>query len=554
MPLRTLIDTLRSEPVETEWLEFKCNNKDPERIGKYLSALSNSARIENQSHGYILWGIDDETHNVVGTTFRPHAAKKGNIALEAWLVQQLSSHVNFKIFEYDYDGRLVVIFRVDATDNVPVRFNGHEYIRVGSVVKSLADYPERAKMIWNRALGDWSAQTVEGAALEDLDPKALLQAREAFKEKHKNGTFYSEIDDWNDWTLLHKVGLASGRQLNRAAIALLGKPESASRLSPFVARITWILKDADGLEVDYQHFAPPFLSNVDRLFARIRNLTIRELPGGTLFPVEISQYDEWVIREALHNCIAHQDYNLCSRIAVVEKPDGLLFVNAGRFIPGTVEMVLKQDAPQKHYPNKQLAEAMVNLNMIDTIGSGIKRMFSFQKKRYMPMPDFDFSHSDEVRVRIFGRILDENYSKLLMKQTHLSLSQVILLDKVQKKQPISKEGTALLRKDGLIEGRLPNLYVSSGVAQVTGKKVEYTRNKAFDRQYYKDLILEFLRQHGEATPQDVQKLLIDKLSDLLNEKKRKDRIRTLLNEMSTDDKTIYNAGKRGLGARWRLCE
>lgn len=553
MPLKKLIDTLRAEPRETEWLEFKCSNKHPELIGKYLSALSNSACIENQRHGYILWGIDNETHELVGTSFKPHATKgKGNEDLEPWLARLLSPRVHFKILEYDYNGRKVVIFRIDATANIPVRFNGHEYIRVGSALKSLVDYPERAKMIWNRTQGDWSAQPVDGAALKDLNPKALVQAREAFKEKHQNDSFYDEIDVWDDWTLLRKAGLASGKQLNRAAILLLGKPESVSFLSPHVAQISWILKDADGIEMDYQHFAPPFLTNVDRLFGRIRNLTIRELPGGTLFPVEISQYDEWVVREALHNCIAHQDYTLCCKIIVIEQPDGLLFVNAGRFIPGTVETVLQQNAPQKHYPNRKLADAMVHLKMIDTIGSGIRRMFASQKKRYMPMPDFDLSQSDEVRVRIAGRILDENYSKLLMKQTDLTLDQVILLDKVQKKQPISKEDVAQLRKDKLIEGRLPNIYVSSGVAQATGQKVEYTRNKAFDKQYYKDLILEFLRQHKVATPEDIQKLVMDKLSDMLNDKQRKDRVRALLFEMSHKDKSVYNAGGRGTSARWVL--
>jgi len=237
-----------------------------------------------------------------------------------------------------------VIFRVDATINVPVRFNGHEYIRVGSALKSLANYQERAKFIWNRSQEDWSAQTVDEASLGDLDPAAFTLAREAFKEKHQNAAFYGEIDNWDDWTFLRKAGLASEERLNRAAILLLGKPESAMLLSPHVSQSSWILKDTDGIEMDYQHFAPPFLSNVDRLFARIRNLTIRELPGGTLFPVEISQYDEWVIREALHNCIVHQDYTLCSRIIVVEQPDGLLFVNAGQFIPGVFFLLLKLGA------------------------------------------------------------------------------------------------------------------------------------------------------------------------------------------------------------------
>ena len=532
MQLKALIDTLRAEPYETEWLEFKCNNKQPELIGKYLSALSNSACIENKKYGYLLWGIDDKTHDVVGTSFNPRATKgKGNEELEPWLARLLSSYVHFKIYEIDYDGKSVVIFRVDATINVPVRFNGYEYIRVGSALKSLADYQERAKLIWNRNQEDWSAQPLDEASLDDLDSVAFALARKAFREKHQTANFFDEINDWDDWTFLRKAGLASGNQLNRTAILLLGKPESASLLSPHVAQLSWILKGADGIEMDYQHFAPPFLANVDRLFSRIRNLTIRELPGGTLFPVEISQYDEWVVREALHNCIAHQDYTLSSRIIVMEQPDGLLFVNAGRFIPGSVETVLQQDAPQKNYPNRQLTESMVHLNMIDTIGSGIKRMFDFQKRRYMPMPDFDLSEANEVRVRIAGRILDENYSKLLMKQTDLSLHQVILLDKVQKRQPISKEHTAHLRKDQLIEGRYPNLYVTAELAAKAGQKAKYIRNKGLDDEHYIQLVLNYIRKYGWASRQSVNDLILDKLPEILSDQQKTTKVSNLIQKM-----------------------
>ena len=134
---------------------------------------------------------------------------------------------------------------------------------------------------------------------------------------------------------------------------------------------------------DYEHFDPPFILNVDRVLARIRNLTIRQLPGGTLFPIEIPQYEPWVLREAIHNCIAHQDYILAGRVNLVEMPDRLMLTNVGSFLPGTVESVIRRDAPMEVYRNRALAQAMVNLNMIDTQGGGIKRMFLLQKK---PVP------------------------------------------------------------------------------------------------------------------------------------------------------------------------
>ncbi len=219
---------------------------------------------------------------------------------------------------------------------------------------------------------------------------------------------------------------------------LLGLPESSSLLSPAVARISWLLKNERNEDQDYEHFEPPFLLNVDKVLARIRNLTVRELPSGTLFPMEMSQYDPWVIREALHNCIAHQDYGLCGRIQVVETPQRLILTNVGGFLPGRVETVIEQDAPLEIYRNRFLAEAMVNLNMIDTQGGGIKRMFQAQRRRFFPMPDYDLSQSERVLLIIQGRILDERYTRLLMSRTDLDLSTIMLLDRVQKNQAISQ--------------------------------------------------------------------------------------------------------------------
>ncbi|MDC3413826.1 hypothetical protein NC800_10515 [Aquibacillus sp. 3ASR75-286] len=209
------------------------------------------------------------------------------------------------------------------------------------------------------------------------------------------------------------------------------------------------------------------------------------MPDQSLFPIEINQYDSYVIREALHNCIAHQDYELMGRVNVVEKPEELVFTNVGNFIPQTIENVIKQDAPQEFYRNRWLAEAMVNLNMIDTIGSGIRKMFLLQKKRFFPLPDYDLDNDKRVTVKIFGKIIDLNYTKMLINHADLDLDTVILLDKVQKSKPISKEQAGKLRKNKLIEGRYPNIYVSSKIAALTGDKSSYIKNRAFDKEHYK---------------------------------------------------------------------
>lgn len=306
--------------------------------------------------------------------------------------------------------------------------------------------------------------------------------------------------------------------------------------------MSWILKDENNLEKDYEHFGPPFLLNTDNLFSKIRNLKYRYMQDQSLFPIEVNQYDSYVIREALHNCIAHQDYELQGRINVVENPDELIFTNVGSFIPKTVEKVIKQDAPQEYYRNRWLAEAMVNLNMIDTIGSGIKKMFILQRKRYFPLPDYDLSEPNKVKVRIIGKILDENYTKMLISNTDLDLDLVISLDKVQKRQTINQDEAKRLRAHKLVEGRYPNLYVAAKIAAITGDKSTYIKNRAFDNEHYKKLIISFIKQYGSASRQEIDILLLDKLSDALNEKQKKKKITNLLYEMHKKDNTIVNKG------------
>lgn len=190
---------------------------------------------------------------------------------------------------------------------------------------------------------------------------------------------------------------------------------------------------------------------------------------------------------------------------------------------------------------------------MDTIGSGIKRMFSTQKTRFMPMPDYELSVTDEVKVRLSGRILDENYTKLLIKQADLTLDQVILLDKVQKHIKISKEAHQKLKTQGIVEGRFPNLHVSSKIAGIIGSQVQYIKNRAFDNEHYKKLIYTYLEKYNSAKRKDISDLLMDKLPDILNEKQKVSKIKNLLYEMAKKDKIIKTEGST-LGAVWVLAK
>jgi ATP-dependent DNA helicase RecG len=517
-----LVDRLRALPSETEWLEFRRNRCESQALGEYVSALSNSACLASQPRGYLVFGIDNETHDVVGTRFEPHSVKgKGNQDLLPWLSAGLRPNPGIEIQVVGHPRGRVVLVEVGPAQGEPVAFYGTPYVRVGSSKTELRHHPGKARAIWTRG-SDWSAENCEASSLADLDPAAVAKAREQFVVKHPRQS--ADVAGWDDGTFLNKARLLRQGTVTNAAVLLLGRAEVATLLSPAIARISWILKDAGNRELDCAHFGPPFLLAGNRLLDRIRNLTVRALPSGTLFPQEITQYDPWVIREALHNAIAHQDYRWHGRIVVVEFPDRVLLTNVGDFLPGDVETVIRQDAPQAIYRNPFLADAMVELNLIDTQGGGIKRMFETQRRRSFPLPDYDLGEPGQVAVSVTGRILDERYTRLLMERTDLDLWQVILLDRVQKGQRIDREEHRRLKAAGLVEGRYPNLLVAGAVAKAAGEAGRHIREKGFDTKYYLDLILALVREHGPVERRDVDQALIPKLPDRLSEKQKRRKV------------------------------
>jgi ATP-dependent DNA helicase RecG len=549
--LKQLLDELCRLPGETEWVEFKVNYVKHEEIGKDISALSNSACLHDKKNTYLVFGIENETHNVVGTAFKPKHYKVGSEELENWLARLLKPRIDFKIYEFKYSNKLMVIFEIDPTHHTPVKFKNTAYIRVGSYTKKLSDFPEKERKIWKKqTIYDWSAQICKNAAVDDLDPEAVSKARKEYKQKYPQQA--EEVDKWNDLTFLNKAKVTIRNKITNAAIVLLGKNESEHFISPSTAKMTWILRNEKNETKDYEHFGPPFVLNTDRVLAKIRNLKYRYLPDGTLFPIEINQYEPYVIREALHNCIAHQDYELRDTVTVEEKSDELIFINSGSFIPGTVESVIQQNAPQKQR-NGFLANAMLNLGMIDVIGSGIVRMFNMQKERFFPLPDYDLSAPDKVRVTIFGKVLNENYTQLLIKNRNMDLSTVILLDKVQKNTRISKDEHKRLKSKKLVEGRYPNLFVSSYIAAATEEKAKYIKYRGFDDHHYKESIIDFIEKFGSAKRKDINDLLLKHLSDALDEKQKRNKISNLLYAMSKTDKTIKNNGSRR-EPKWVLCQ
>lgn len=148
----TILEQLISFPTETGWIEFKVDNSSPEMIGEKISALSNSAALRNKPFGYLVFGVEDKTHQIVGTSFNPLTTKKGNEELEHWIAQRLSPKIDFRIHIVEYQNKKISVFEIPANIDEPVKFKNIAYIRIGSITRKLIDFPEKERKIWNKTL------------------------------------------------------------------------------------------------------------------------------------------------------------------------------------------------------------------------------------------------------------------------------------------------------------------------------------------------------------------------------------------------------------------
>jgi ATP-dependent DNA helicase RecG len=534
---------------ENEVVEFK-RGKDgfsSNDLGKYVSALANEANLRGRDQAWLVFGVEDKTRVVVGTSYKEDPAH-----LQADKMQIINGTGSFTVREIYVlnhpDGR-VVLFQIPAAPRgMAINWNGHYYGRAGESLVALGQ--DKLDEIRSQTLAtDWTAQVVEGASLDDLDPHALKVARERFAGKHANRFDAQEIAGWSDATFLNRAKLTQNGAITRAALLLLGKSESAWRLSPHPVEITWKL---EGQERAYEHFGPPFLLTSSQVFARIRNIQLRLLPENELLAHEVAKYDQKVVLEALHNCIAHQDYARMARIIVTERPDRLILVNEGGFFEGEPNDYVLHDHTPLRYRNPFLTLAMTELNMIDHMGYGIQDIYRRQRERFFPLPDYDLTKPDVVCLTIHGRVVDEAYSRLLMQQTGLPLADVLALDRIQKHLPITEDAIHHLRQARLIEGRKPNFFISARIADATSQKARYIKTRAFDDQHYEKMVLEYIRKFGRASRKDLDELLTAKLSDALDERQKTYKIGNLLSALRRKGR-IRNFGSKA-APQWGLAE
>ena len=326
-------------------------------------------------------------------------------------------------------------------------------------------------------------------------------------------------------------------------------------LSPNPAEITWKV----AAERVAEHFHPPFLLATTEVAQRIRNPNIKLFPANELLAVTLPRYDtNTVLLEGLHNCLAHQDYAQCGRIVVEESAGRVRMINLGGFFDGKPEDYASGARTPERYRNERLAKAMAEVGMIDKVGFGIHDMVQAQRRRFLPLPDYDGSSANRTVFNIYGQEIDTNYTHWLMERTDLPIEHVLWLDRLQKKLKLDSAQIAELRKAGLVEGRQPYLTVSARVAAATNAQHDYILNRGLSDDYYKQLMLERLARFGPTTGRELSALVLDKLPNILNTQEKETKVknlRTALKLRGLGGRKIEISPEgpaRGPGAIWRI--
>ena len=535
-----------------EWSSLRSNisGRKGEDLVSYISALA------NMEGGCVVIGVRDGTMQVTGIRdFADYTPENVIHRILGKTPNLPSMGLRVEALRASDTGCVVWLVQVPRhAPRQPVHAHDKAWQRDGDALTELR--ADRLQAILSEPLKgqDWSAGPVPDATVAELNAEALRLAREKFAARNSQERWAHEIARWSEVEFLSRAKLSADGVLTRSALLLLGNPESIHRLG-HPAEMIWRLLD----ERAVKHFQPPFLLTSSELLREVRNPNIKLFPATSLLAVEFPKYETRVVLEALHNCIAHQDYERGERIVVDESVNRLTFQSAGAFFDGVAADYAVAGKVPSRYRNPWLVNAMRSIGMIDSAGFGIREMFQEQRKRFLPLPDYEKSSASRVVLTIYGQQIDENYGRMLMERADLPLQQVVWLDRVQKKERIADDQATLLRRAGLITGRKPNLIVSAAVAKATRTENQYVLNKGFDDDYYKRVILNRLKL-GPASGDELRQLVIDKLPAVLTAKERETKVknlRTLLRLRGLEGRFIEvnpSGPARGPGAIWRIRE
>jgi predicted HTH transcriptional regulator len=398
--IREFVDALRSKDTEEDWFEFKVSYHEPQMIGEYLSALSNSAALSHEEYGYLVYGLDDSNHEIVGTDFFPKKTKgKGNEDLEPWLNRLLDPRVDCMILEEEINGARVVIFRIGAARERPVRFSGVEYIRVGSNNHKLTDYPEKERKLWSiiytKAFEDDIALTGQTSddVLKKIDYPKFFELMKISLPDNRVGIL-SRLEEEK---IIQKTK-------DRYSITNLGAILFAKTLGDFPAltrkSLRIVIYDGDDrLNAKREHivkggYATSFESTIEWIFDQVpSNEVIKDA-----LRVDQKMYPKIAIREVVANALIHQDFSITGAGPMVEvflkrmeiSNPGKPLISPDRFI----------DHPPRSR-NEKLASMMRRINICEERGSGIDRAIDCIEVFLLPAPEF-FDDHDFMRVTLFG--------------------------------------------------------------------------------------------------------------------------------------------------------
>lgn len=404
--LNGLVTELRKLPAETGWVEFKENQANPEDIGEYISALSNTAALSGKASGYLVWGIKDGTHEVVGTSFKPALAKKGNEDLESWLLRLLSPRINFNFHEVTHEGLPLVILEIPRAQERPVQFHGVEFIRIGSYRQKLKDHPQIAKDLWRVfdttpfeegvALAHADAATV----LTLLDYPAYFELLDLPLPENRDKILARLADE----KLIHIDPAGKWDITNLGAVLFARNLDDFKTLARKAVRI--IVYDGRGRlkttreQVVRKGYASGFAGLIDYVNA----LLPRSEVVGQALRRDVPLYPEPAIRELIPNALIHQDFSISGSGPMIEIFTGRMEITN----PG-VSLVSPQrflDNPPRSR-NEGLASFMRRLGICEERGSGVDKVVSETEIHHLPAPLFETAEHSTRAVLFTHRPLRE---------------------------------------------------------------------------------------------------------------------------------------------------
>ncbi len=395
--LKILLSELRAFPNETEWLEFKVNNT--RELGEYISALSNSACIHDKEYGYIVYGIDNNTHRIVGTTFSPHQKGKGNEDLIPWITRKLDPRIHFDHFEFKAEGDLIVIFRIRAANSTPIKFSGEAYIRVGSYKKKLSEHPEKERLIWRKEPSSAfekeiaSCNVTSDEVLKLIDYPSYFDLMSIPLPDNRNLIFEKLIQE--------KLIIKQGQNFditNLGAILFARELDAFETLSRKAIRVI-TYKGKNKLKTKKeQEGKKGYASEFKGLVGYINDQLPMNEEVGKAFRKEVKMFPELAIRELVANAIIHQDFSEKGTGPMIEIFDDRVDIsNPGKPLISTMRFV-------DHNPksrNEKLAHFMRRLNICEERGSGIDKVIFECEYYQLPAPKI-IEGDDYTRVTLFA--------------------------------------------------------------------------------------------------------------------------------------------------------